>query len=284
VDLRVLDRVSDYDTKAILEFNDAVLREGIPGLDCALCGASALATVMLTMKEMRVKRVKVLPYANSGDVSGERHRVVGYGAAAFYREEEAKKGEAGMTEEIALTVAEKKTLFRIARQSIEAALEKKSIPDFDIPDGNLTLQRGVFVTLMNQGRLRGCIGHFAPDLPLWQIVSQMAVAAATRDYRFAYDPVTFREMPEIDIKISVLSELIKIDSIDEIEIGTHGIWIVQGGRSGTYLPEVATEMGWDKIEFLEHCCAEKAGLSPDAWKEGADLYIYSSQILDEKDF
>ena len=284
IDLRVLDKVADYDARGVIEFNDAIMREDVPGLDCALCGSSALVAVMLTMKELKVKHVNVLPYANSGDVSGERHRVVGYGAAVFYREESVTKGGKGMVEEVALTVAEKKILFRVARKSIEAALQAKSIPDFDIPEGNLTSKHGVFVTLTNKGRLRGCIGHFAPDELLWQLVSRMSVAAATQDYRFAYNPVTYREMPEIDIKISILSDLVAVESIEEIEIGKHGIWVVQGGRSGTYLPEVATEMGWDRVEFLEHCCVEKAGLSPDAWKGDADIYVYSSQILDEKDF
>jgi AmmeMemoRadiSam system protein A len=118
-------------------------------------------------------------------------------------------------------------------------------------------------------------------MPLYQIVSQMAVAASTQDPRFAYNPITVQEMGEIDIKISILSEMKKIDSIDEIEIGKHGIYIHQNGRRGTYLPEVATEQGWNKIEFLEHCCMEKAGLPRDAWKKDADIFIYSSQILSE---
>ena len=110
----------------------------------------------------------------------------------------------------------------------------------------------------------------------------MAVAAATQDYRFAHDPVTEREMKDVDIKISILSPLKQIDSIEQIEIGKHGIWVRQGNQSGTYLPEVATDMGWTREQFLESCCAEKAGLSPDAWKEGADIYVYTSQVLKEK--
>ena len=187
-----------------------------------------------------------------------------------------------MLDAVDFSEGEKKKLFDIARGSIVSALKRERLPEFSVDEPNLLIKRGVFVTLMNHGRLRGCIGHFAPDLPLWEIVSQMAVAAATQDYRFAYNPVTLEEMEQIDVKISVLSTLKKVDSVEEIEVGKHGIWVRGEGKSGTYLPEVATEMGWDRIEFLEHCCVEKAGLSQDAWKKGADVYVYTSQILDEK--
>ena len=110
----------------------------------------------------------------------------------------------------------------------------------------------------------------------------MAGAAATQDYRFMYDPVTSEEMKDIQIKISVLSELQRIQSIEEVEVGVHGIWIKQGNKGGTYLPEVATELGWDRETFVEHCCVEKAGLPSGAWKKDAELYVYTSQILTEK--
>ena len=283
VDLRVLDKVGDFDPRAVLRFNSAIMKEGIPGLDCAMCGSGALATVMYAAKSMNAKRVKVLPYMNSGDVSGERHRVVGYGAAVFYRQDRAKRegGENSM-DEIVLTEGETQKLFRIARESITSALKKERAPEFSIEEPNLLLKRGVFVTLMNRGRLRGCIGHFEPDYPLSEIVTRMSVAAATQDYRFAYDPVTLEEMAQIEIKISILSSLKKINSVEEIDVGKHGIWITQGNRGGTYLPEVAVEMGWNRTEFLEHCCVEKAGLDRNAWKHGAEIYIYSSQILSDK--
>lgn len=284
VDLRVLDRVANFDAKGLLRFNTTVLAENRPGLDCALCGPSALITVMMAAQELGARRVTVLPYANSGDVTGERHRVVGYGAAVFYREgfEENDGGER-MLEEISFSDAEKRRLFQIARESVLCALSRVSIPEFSVEEPNLLLKRGVFVTLTNRGRLRGCIGHFDADFPLFRIVSQMATAAATQDYRFMYDPVSVEEMSEIEIKISVLSPLMKIDSVDEIEVGKHGIYVKYGSRGGTYLPEVAVDMGWDRIEFLEHCCVEKAGLSKDAWKKDANIYIYSSQILSDKE-
>ena len=285
VDLRILDKVSAFDTKGVLQQNDANMRRGVKGLQCSLCGPAALVTTMLTSKELGAKKVHLLPYANSGDISGERNSVVGYGAALFYNNQvHQNSGGDDMSEDVIFTKEEKKRLLEIARESILNVLNKKAVPEFIVDKPNLKIKRGVFVTLTNHGRLRGCIGHFDPDRPLYQLVSHMAVASVTQDYRFAYNPVSLKEMDKIDVKISVLSDLKKVNTIDEIEIGKHGIWITQGGRSGTYLPEVATEMGWNKIEFLEHCCVEKAGLSKDAWQTGADIYVYSSQIFGEKDF
>ena len=283
VDLRILDAIGTFNPKEVMRLNHSLLRRDISNLDCTLCGPGALLTVMLASKELRSREVRILPYANSGDISGERHRVIGYGAAVFYKNPtETSQGGNEMIDEIDFSDKEVKKLFKIARESIINALKRKQPPVFSIEEPNLLLKRGVFVTLENRGRLRGCIGHFDPDYPLHTIVSNIAVAAATQDYRFVYNPVTLIEMDQINIKISVLSTLRKIDSIDEIEVGKHGIWIRQGAKGGTYLPEVATEQGWNKIEFLEHCCVEKAELSKDAWKKGADIYIYSSQILSEK--
>ncbi|MBN2028884.1 AmmeMemoRadiSam system protein B [bacterium] len=283
VDLRMLDTIRDFDPKDILKVHTSLMQEGVPNLECVLCGPSALMTVMLASKELEADEVEILPYANSGDITGERQRVVGYGAAVFYqKQKETNSGGSQMLDEIQFTNHEKEKLFDIARQSIGHALNGEPLPKFDIQEPNLLIKRGVFVTLMNHGQLRGCIGHFEADYALYDIVSKMAVAAATQDYRFSYNPVTEDEMDQIDVKISILSEMKKIDSVDEIEIGKHGIWIRQGYQSGTYLPEVAIEMGWNRTEFLEHCCVEKAGLPKDAWEKGADIYIYSSQIIGEK--
>lgn len=284
VDAKTLKAVGKYSPKQVWHLSQSLLRGNVAGLDCALCGKHALVTVMLASKELGAQEVAVLPYANSGDVSGERHRVVGYGAAVFYQKQKKMDQKGGeVLDEIQFTKEEEKKLFQIARESMLQALDRKSISKYSVNEKNLLVKRGVFVTLTNHGQLRGCIGHFAQDYPLFEIVQQMAVASATQDHRFFYNPITKEEMDEINIKISILSPLKKIDSVDEIEVGKHGIWVVQGNRSGTYLPEVATELGWNKIEFLEHCCMEKAGLPRDAWKTGAEIYIYSSQILDEKD-
>ena len=281
VDLRMIDAIATFDPKIVQEKEAELIDQNITNLRCCLCGRVAIATVMYITRLMGASHIEMLPYMNSGDVSGERNRVVGYGSALFVGEKRIQSDGGNTVDEIQFSKAEKKKLFQIARESIIRAIKGKD-SQFEVKEKNLLKKRGVFVTLTNNGRLRGCIGHFGEDYPLFQIVSQMAAAAATQDYRFMYDPITLEEMDEINIKISVLSPLKKIDSIDEIEIGKHGIWIRQGNRGGTYLPEVATDMGWNKKQFLEHCCAHKAGLPADAWKKDADIYIYSSQLLSEK--
>jgi pyruvate formate lyase activating enzyme len=129
--------------------------------------------------------------------------------------------------------------------------------------------------------LRGCIGRFEPDIPLYEVIVEMAIAASQKDHRFS--PVTKSELDEIDIEISVLTPMKKIDSISEIELGKHGIYIKSGYIGGTFLPQVATETGWTLEEFLGHCARDKAGLSYDGWKD-ADIYTYEAIIFSEKDF
>ena len=134
------------------------------------------------------------------------------------------------------------------------------------PEGTLAVQRGCFVTLTNQGTLRGCIGTFMPQKALAAQIVEMAAAAA-QDFRFARNPITPREVKDLTIGISVLGELEPIANPLDIELGTHGIYITRGAASGCFLPEVATETGWTKEEFLTHCCAGKGGMEADAWKD-----------------
>jgi len=178
-----------------------------------------------------------------------------------------------------------KELLKIARATVEAAVKGEDIPKFDVKNAELQKPRGVFVTLQNPKRrekLRGCIGYFNADRPVWEQVRRMAVAAATEDYRFAADPVTPGELEQIRIEISVLSPMQRIDDPLKIEMGKHGIYIKRGGRSGTYLPQVAEHFR-TKEEFLSSCCADKAGLAPDAWKDkNTEVYVYTAQVFGEE--
>jgi pyruvate formate lyase activating enzyme len=135
--------------------------------------------------------------------------------------------------------------------------------------------------LHKNSNLRGCIGRFEPGIPLYQVVVEMADAASMNDYRFS--PVTKDELDLIDIEISVLTPMVKIDSVQQIVLGKHGIYISKNGRGGTFLPQVATETGWTLEQFLGHCSQDKAGLSWTGWKD-ADIYIYEAIIFSEKDF
>ena len=148
---------------------------------------------------------------------------------------------------------------------------------FTPTEPGLLQERGAFVTLKKHGQLRGCIGRLIAEGPLYLTVQRVAMEAAVNDARFP--PVTPDELPEIEIEISVLSPLEPVEDISQIEVGKHGLLIVKGGHQGVLLPQVATEQGWDRKEFLRGVC-RKAGLPEDAWKD-AKLYIFTAEVFGE---
>lgn len=175
-----------------------------------------------------------------------------------------------------VTPEERKVLLQIARDAIAEAVGLEENRTKKSPGGNLSLKRGCFVTIKMHGRLRGCIGVFKSEKPLHATVRDMAMAAATKDPRFY--PLTRKELGDIELEISILSPLKKINSVDEIQVGVHGIYIEKNMFRGVLLPQVAVEQGWDRTTFLEQTCL-KAGLETDAWKNEADIYIFSAQIF-----
>ena len=177
-----------------------------------------------------------------------------------------------------LTEAQKKRLLEIARGSIGNFIIRREKAEFNETDAELIKEKGAFVTIKKDGDLRGCIGHIVADAPLYQTVADMAVEAAFSDPRFP--PLLPEELERIEIEISVLSELKRIENVSKIEVGKHGILIRKDFSSGLLLPQVATEYGWSREEFLEHTCL-KAGLPKDAWREGADIYIFSAEVFGE---
>ncbi|MFN3467763.1 MAG: AmmeMemoRadiSam system protein A [Candidatus Brocadiales bacterium] len=171
-------------------------------------------------------------------------------------------------------------LLEIARQSLEAILQGKSIPDFQIEDPELLHHHGAFVTLKRHNCLRGCMGRFVAEMPLYQLVIEMAVAAALEDPRFQTNHVRSQELNDVDIEVSVVSPLKRIANPLNFELGRHGIYVKKGSHDGCFLPQVAQETGWSKEEFLSQCCTGKAGLSPDAWKEpDTEVYIFEVDIV-----
>ena len=178
---------------------------------------------------------------------------------------------------------DKKELLYIARKSIESAITgtPSEQTQIEITSPELKEKSGAFVTLRTHGKLRGCIGRMVSDTPLHKLVSEMAVSAAKEDPRF--NQIQPSELEGLEIDISVLSLLQKIDDPLDFELGRHGIYIKKGSSNGCFLPQVATETGWTKEEFLSQCCSMKAGLSPDAWKKkNVDVYIFTSEIISEK--
>ncbi len=179
-----------------------------------------------------------------------------------------------------LSDADKKLLLQMARGSIEAHLLDKPVPALETVPQSLCEPRGAFVSLHRRGNLRGCIGYLEAVKPLGQTVREMAAAAAFHDPRFR--PLVKEELADLEVEISVLSPMQLIKNIDEIRVGTHGLYIVQGHCRGLLLPQVATEYNWDRLTFLQQTCC-KAGLSPEAWKgPGTKIYLFTAEILSDQ--
>jgi len=175
---------------------------------------------------------------------------------------------------------QKQTLLKVAHDTVEAVIKRRPQQRAVSDDSGLNAPCGCFVTLKNKGRLRGCIGQFTSDSPLIELVAQMAKASATGDPRFFGDRITVRELDMLDIEISVLSPLQRTDDPLSLRLGVDGIYIKRGRASGCFLPQVATETGWSKEEFLSYCCEHKAGLAADAWKDPTtEVYLFSAEIF-----
>jgi AmmeMemoRadiSam system protein B/AmmeMemoRadiSam system protein A len=250
---------------------------GIPNLLTCMCGWTGVLTLLDMTEHRGGLHYQSIASSNSGESPlGRKDQVVGYQAIALMPLPE--EGEKGWS----LSPEERRTLLSFAREAIQARLTGRSVPrhDQDRLSGALRRPCGAFVTLQKDGSLRGCLGRFEATDPLYQVVQEMAVAAATQDFRFA--PVTPDELKEITLEVSVLTPLRRIRSAKEIELGRDGIYIRKNGRSGTYLPQVAQETGWSREELLGHCAEDKAGLGWDGWKD-AELYVYEAVVFSERE-
>ncbi|MCX5808438.1 MAG: AmmeMemoRadiSam system protein B [Proteobacteria bacterium] len=255
--------------KDIDELNIEKLFENLYNANCELCGAPGVITLMMVASKLN-GQAKTLYYANSGDVTRDKNRVVGYGAVAFMYPDKSDS---------ALSKQEQNTLLMIARKTLDEYISKGNIPQFDIKAGKLLEKRGVFVTLTKNHDLRGCIGYIVPVAPLYKAVIEMTVSASTRDPRFP--PVSKGELKDINIEISALTPLKLISDPADIEVGKHGLYITKGNYSGLLLPQVATEHKWNREEFLRQTCI-KAGLPQNAWKDkGTSIYTFMAQIFSE---
>jgi AmmeMemoRadiSam system protein A len=181
------------------------------------------------------------------------------------------------------TAEQSQALLLIARRAVEAAVCGREPPAVVTSDAALdAMTHGVFVTIKTHGRLRGCIGRFAGDQPLPQLVAMMAVAAATQDPRFTQNRLKPEELCDCHIDISVLSPMERIANPLDFQLGVHGIQIRSGTRFGCFLPQVGPEAGWSAEELLRQCCARKAGLDPDAWRNGqVEVYRFTTEMIEE---
>lgn len=182
---------------------------------------------------------------------------------------------------------ERRQLLWIARKSIYCSLKNEPF-EFNSPYESLKREYGLFVTLKNHGKLRGCLGRFeAKGIVLEQSVAVMAVESATHDVRFK--PVFLEELPDIDIQISVLTPLERVSDLGDITIGLHGLQVrgktgFGSWRGGTLLPQVAVEHNWDVPAFVSATCV-KAGLDADAWRnEETEVYKYGAEVFGDLEY
>lgn len=176
---------------------------------------------------------------------------------------------------------DKRTLCRIARASVTAAVAGGGQRPENPGRPRLEDRRGCFVTLRTAGALRGCLGCFASEEPLYRAVADYARYSALDDPRFVLHRLRPEELPGLDIDISVLSPLEPCPDPTKIVLGVHGIHVRRGGRSGCFLPQVATEQGWSREEFLGYCCRDKAGLEWDAWRHpDTTVMTFTAEVFD----
>jgi len=284
VDRAMLDVIAQFDPAAVRAADAELMGEGVADLACTMCGLGPVLTVMRAAQELGADSAVVIDYANSGDVpGGDATQCVGYGAVVFCAPEPSPASEvegASPAEEAGeLDAQQQARLLALARETITAITAGTAPPDPPTDDAALTRMRACFVTLHEQGELRGCIGTLEATQPLGEAVVSAAASAATRDPRFL--PVQASEAADLHIEISVLSPMREVTDPEEIVCGTHGVLVEQHGRSGVFLPQVATEQGWDRETMLTELCAHKAGLPADAWRTGARLYVFTAQVFAE---
>jgi len=253
----------------------------IKGLVTSMCGWSAGLTLLYLSEDNSRLKYELIDYCNSGDSQyGGKEEVVGYNAIALVEYNQKSNEKKEHKETFSFTEKERELLFSIARTSIKSRLSGQNVTKTNVqwmPD-QLKEHYGAFVTLKIDGKLRGCIGRFISSDPLYEVVKASAISSAFEDPRFS--PLSKEDFDRTDIEITVLGPLQKISNINEIKLGRHGIYIRKESRSGTMLPQVATENGWSVEEFLGYTSRDKAGLGWDGWRD-AELFIYEGVVLEE---
>lgn len=250
-------KIIDAIERMSLEDAERYLRTG----EGEMCGGYPVLFAMAAAKELGATNGLLFKYANSGDVTGDRSRVVGYAAIGLYKS--------------VLTKEEKEQLLSLAKDTIVTYVSTGKTPDVGIKDPRLAANGATFVTIKRNHNLRGCIGNLQSVMPLYRSVIMNAVSASSRDPRFS--PMTREELKDMEVEISILSPFAPLRDIKQIEIGKHGLFLVKGPNSGLLLPQVPTEFGWDTKTFLEQLSL-KAGLSKDAWKD-AELFSFTAEII-----
>lgn len=266
--------------KAIEEWDYMSLSRNFEARVWEACGGAPIVAAMIAAERLGANQARLLRYANSGDVTGDKSRVVGYGSVVFTQS--AQKNS--KPQPFSLNSKERDELLKLAKQSTETAVRsggKNIYAPSESKSDSLLQERGAFVTLKKRGELRGCIGYSSAIKPLYLATRDTAVFAALRDPRFS--PVVSTELSSLEYEISVLSPMRRVTDIKQIKIGEHGLLLHKGQYEGIFLPQVPVEQRWDRTTYLEQL-AVKAGLPPQAWKdEDTDIFMFTTVVFgDEK--
>ena len=248
-------------TDAVVSMSMEDLQQLLSSGKGEMCGGNAVLLAMMVARQTGATHGVLYRYANSGDVTNDRTRVVGYAAMGLYNGP--------------LSGAERAELLALAKRTIDVYVRTGKAPDYTPANPRLRENGSTFVTINRRHMLRGCIGNLQATVPLYRSVISNAVSACSRDPRFP--AMNKDELSDMEVEVTVLSPMELLQDVKDIRIGTHGLFMVKGRNSGVLLPQVASEYKWDVPTFLEQLSL-KAGLPGDAWKD-AQLYSFTADII-----
>jgi len=250
------------------------------------CGIAPIL-ILLNLANQYDWQPVLIHYSNSGDTTGDKSKVVGYAAIAFYGNNPASHIQDNVN---SISEDQGKTLLKLARHTIMKALDININASEATSLGSALKQdifqteKGTFVTLTINGNLRGCIGNISPHGTLLESVKRNATYAAFHDPRF--EPLTAKEFKKVHIEVSILTEPKPLqyknsaDLISKLRPNIDGVIIQKDRASATFLPQVWRQLP-DPHLFLSHLC-RKAGLHPDTWeKSPLDVFTYQVQYFEE---
>jgi MEMO1 family protein len=287
IDLQTLEAAAKLDPAAFEMKTRALLGNGVPNLATCACGEGPILALMAAARKLGSGHGTVVSYANSGDtIAGDENRTVGYGSILLSSGPIAASHQILRVMEASgdaapLQSGDKKSLLKVARDSIERYLKSETVQLVRNTPARLQICQGVFVTLKKNGELRGCIGHMAEDTPVALAVGRMALQSAFNDQRFS--PLKVAELKDVLVEISVLTPMKQVSGPEAIIVGRDGVLIRKGGRSAVFLPQVAPENHWGKEEMLDHLSL-KAGLPPGSWKKDTRFFTFRAEVFDESQF
>lgn len=265
--------------QAVQEWDYLSLSRNFEARTWEACGGGPIVAAMIAAERLGANEARLLKYANSGDVTNDKARVVGYGAIAFLKSPKQAEDERPFS----LSDQDKRELLAVAKSSVESAVRDHKLYKFSASTSPTLLQdRAAFVTITEHGELRGCIGYVSAMKPIEDTVRDVAAMAALKDDRFA--PVTESELPNLRYEVSVLSPFRRVTNPNQIHIGQDGLLLKQGRYEGILLPQVPIDEHWTVPTFLQQV-ATKAGLPPDAWHDpNSDLFMFTAVVFSESSF